>query len=261
MNTATTEDRADEMLEMEESFYRMHLSQVDHYRVEESAAGKARRVRTKDGETREYESLTPPTGGVLRGMWRSPPSWIPGRIALSDGGFVERRLTDNAGQTELQRRIARCRQGSNSRRKLNAQLTRLRFRQKLANRNECHRAAENLPKLNMTRSALGTAEKPGSNVRAKSRLNCSILEQTWGIILHQLAYKADWYGGRIVRVDLKRTSQTCSECGTVNADHRRAKRYDCGTCGLRMDADTNAARNAPARGVGTSSPASARTAA
>ena len=47
----------------------------------------------------------------------------------------------------------------------------------------------------------------------------------------------------------------------MNADHRREKRYDCGVCGLSMDADTNAVRNILARGMGTSALASARTAA
>ena len=152
-------------------------------------------------------------------------------------------------------------------------MIRLDFRQKLATRNECHRittslirryafiAAEDLPIPNMTSSARGTVEKPGTNVRAKSGLNRSILEQTWDLILSQLEYKADWYGSRLVRVDPKRTSQTCLRCGSMDADHRRAKRYDCGVCGLRLDTDTNAARNILVRGVGISAPASARTAA
>ena len=170
---------------------------------------------------------------------------VSSRMALSDGGFVERRPADDARKIELQRRIARCRKNSGNQRKLGVQLARLNFRQKLVNRNECHHittplirryafiAAEDLPIPNMTRPARGTVEQPGTNVRAKSGLNRSILEQTWGLILGQLEYKADWYGGRLVRVDPKRTSQTCSECGTVNADHRRAKRYDCGVCGLK----------------------------
>ncbi len=65
----STEDCSDELLEMEESFYRMRLSWADHYWVEESAAGKVLRVRTKDGRTWEYESLTPPADGALRGVW------------------------------------------------------------------------------------------------------------------------------------------------------------------------------------------------
>ncbi|MCY4654389.1 MAG: META domain-containing protein, partial [Dehalococcoidia bacterium] len=64
----STEDCADELLEMEESFYRMHLSRADHYRVEESAADKTLRVRTKDGKTWEYESLTR-GASVLKGLW------------------------------------------------------------------------------------------------------------------------------------------------------------------------------------------------
>lgn len=127
---------------------------------------------------------------------------VSSRIALSDGGFVERRPIDEARQTQLQRRISRCRKNSGGQRKLRAQIARLRFRQKIANRNECHRettalvrkygliAVENFRILNMTRSARGTTGDPGVNVRAKSGLNRSILEQTWGIILSQLEYKA-----------------------------------------------------------------------
>ena len=64
----------------------------------------------------------------------------------------------------------------------------------MRNRNECHRittrivrnhdfiAVEDLRIEDMTRSARGTAEKPGRNVAAKTGFNRSIAEQTWGII-------------------------------------------------------------------------------
>ena len=113
----------------------------------------------------------------------------------------------------------------------------------------------------MTRSARGTMDNPGINVRAKSGLNRSTQERTWDVILGQPDDKADWYGVGIVRVDPKRTSQTCSECGTVNADRRKAKRYDCGACGLSVEGDTTAVRNILASGVVTCAPASGRTAA
>ena len=197
---------------------------------------------------------------------------VSSRIALSDGGFVERRPTDDVEQKRLQRRIARCKKNSGAQRKLRAQLARLRFRQKISNRNESHRittalvrkygliAVEDLSIRNMTRSARGTVEKPGVKVSAKSGLNRSVLEQTWGIILSQLEYKAIWLGRRLVRVDPKYTSQTCSRCSVV-ADYRQGKIYNCGDCGLEIDKDTNAARNILARGVGIFAPASARTAA
>ena len=203
---------------------------------------------------------------------------VSSRIALSDGTFVGRRETDRLRAAELARRISRCKKNSGGQRRLRAQLARLRHRETVRNRNECHRitteivrnhdliAIEDLSIVNMTRSARGTVERPGRNVSAKSGLNRSISEQSWGIIAAQLSYKSGWYGRTLVRVDPKHTSQTCSGCGSVNADYRRAKRYGCGACGLGMDADTNAAVNILERGltvwgVGTSAPATARTAA
>ena len=193
---------------------------------------------------------------------------VAARVALSDGSFVERRRTDADNQANLQRRIARCRRGSNNQHKLHKQLARLRHRETVRNRNECHRittkivrshdliAIEDLKVANMTRSARGTVERPGRRVKAKAGLNHSIAEQSWGIIAAQLAYKAEWYGRTLVRVDPKHTSQICSGCGTVDPGNRRDRRYECRACGLRIDVDTNAAVNILARrlsatGVGT----------
>lgn len=39
------------------------------------------------------------------------------------------------------------------------------------------------------------------------------------------------------------TSQTCGGCGVVEGSQRKGKRYDCGRCGLSVDADCNAAIN------------------
>ncbi|HTP29621.1 MAG TPA: hypothetical protein VMK12_28645, partial [Anaeromyxobacteraceae bacterium] len=48
----------------------------------------------------------------------------------------------------------------------------------------------------MSKSARGTVEKPGRNVRAKSGLNRSILDQGWGELRRQLEYKLAWPGAR-----------------------------------------------------------------
>ena len=53
-------------------------------------------------------------------------------------------------------------------------------------------AIEDLPVRNMTRSAAGTLENPGTGVAQKRGLNRSITEQTWGMIRLQLNYKAEW---------------------------------------------------------------------
>ena len=164
----------------------------------------------------------------------------------------------------LQRRIARCGarflEVSAS---CNRQLARLRHRDSVRNRNECHRittelvrnhdfiAVEDLRIEDMTRSARGTAEKPGRNVAAKAGLNRSITEQSWGIIISQLDYKSRWYGREFARVDPQHTSQTCSGCAVAAPENRQDKIYNCGSCGLRIDADINAAINILRRGLST----------
>ena len=44
---------------------------------------------------------------------------------------------------------------------------------------------EDLRTKTMTRSAKGTVENPGSNVRAKSGLNRAILAQGWGLLVRR----------------------------------------------------------------------------
>jgi putative transposase len=95
----------------------------------------------------------------------------------------------------------------------------------------------------MTRSARGSLEQPGRNVRAKSSLNREILERGWGDLHRQLQYKCGWYGSRLVAVDARYTSQTCSVCGTTDGRSRESQaRFACRYCGQIEHADVNAAR-------------------
>lgn len=66
----------------------------------------------------------------------------------------------------------------------------------------------------MSRSASGTVEAPGRNVRAKAGLNKSILDQGWFEFRRQVEYKLKWLGGKLVVIPPQYTSQTCSHCPT-----------------------------------------------
>lgn len=57
-------------------------------------------------------------------------------------------------------------------------------------------AIEDLKVSNMSKSAKGTAEQHGRNVKAKSGLNRAILDQGWHEMRRQLEYKQLWRGGR-----------------------------------------------------------------
>lgn len=103
---------------------------------------------------------------------------------------------------------------------------------------------EDLKVANMSKSAKGSFEKKGKNVKAKSGLNKSILDQGWSMLVGMLDYKQQWRGGLLVKVDPRYTSQTCSSCGHVAKESRLTQaKFSCVECGFSENADINASRN------------------
>jgi putative transposase len=93
----------------------------------------------------------------------------------------------------------------------------------------------------MTRSARGTREKPGQNVRQKAGLNREIMRSGWEVLVRCLEDKAP---GRVEQVPPAFTSQRCSACGHVAAETRKSQAlFACTACGFACTADVNAARN------------------
>ncbi len=153
----------------------------------------------------------------------------------------------------LQRRLARARPGSNRRAGVKRAVARLRAREADARKDWAEKAStgiarrfdlirvEDLRIADMTRSARGTAQNPGRNVRAKAGLNREILRSGWGLLVRRLEDKAP---GRVEKVKPHYTSQRCSACGQVDAESRESQaRFVCTACGYACNADVNAARN------------------
>ena len=111
-----------------------------------------------------------------------------------------------------------------------------------------HVALERLPIQNMTRSAKGTIQAPGKNVRQKSGLNRSILSQNWGLLASLLQYKLS---GDIIWVAPHYTSQTCHLCGVIDSNSRHGRTFECVACGHICHADRNAAHNIEKLGMKT----------
>ena len=226
------------------------LSQIKALRITRRPAGV-----TVDLVYEEEMTPLPPSGAII-----GIDMGVRKRLALSDGTRIERAepLADDIKKQHQV--ISRKKKGSNNRRKAVKQLSRLKRKQAVKNRNACHRittdliqrfgtiSIEALKTRNMTRSAKGTTEKPGTNVAAKSGLNKSILEQTWGLLRTQLAYKAEWAGRRLVEVNPANTSRDCSRCSARN-DPGSSETYHCRACGLVKDRDWNAAINVKRAGT------------
>lgn len=166
---------------------------------------------------------------------------------------------------KLQRKLAKRVKFSANWQKLKAKIQRL--HRKIANvRNDfLHKATtsisknhalvviEDLKVQNMSRSASGTLDHPGKNVRVKAGLNKSILDQGWFEFRRQLAYKLAWLGGTLLLVPPQYTSQTCSHCGCVDKSNRLSQaKFKCTACGFECNADHNAALNILAAGQAVS---------
>ena len=105
---------------------------------------------------------------------------------------------------------------------------------------------------NMTKSAKGTTEEPGKNVKQKAGMNRSILAQGWYGLRTKIEYKADWYERQFIAVPAHHTSQRCSKCGHVDAGNRVSQElFRCLSCGHEINADINAAENIRRQGVET----------
>ena len=108
---------------------------------------------------------------------------------------------------------------------------------------------EDLKVSNMSKSAAGTVSQPGRNVRAKSGLNRSILDQGWYEMRRQLEYKQLWSGGQVLAVPPAYTSQRCACCGHTAKENRLSQsQFRCQVCGYTANADVNGARNILAAG-------------
>ena len=105
---------------------------------------------------------------------------VTSRVALSTGEAISRRNKPNDKLERAQRRLSACRKGSRKWRQRRVVLSNAQDRERIRNRNECHRittelvrrfdliSAEDLRIRNMTASAKETSENPGTNVRQKS---------------------------------------------------------------------------------------------
>ena len=108
---------------------------------------------------------------------------------------------------------------------------------------------EDLQISNMSKSAKGTIETKGRNVKQKSGLNRSILDQGWFEFRRQLEYKQAWAGGQVLAVNPPNTSRTCPCCKHVAKENRQTQaKFECVECGYAENADLVGAINILAAG-------------
>ena len=183
---------------------------------------------------------------------------------LSDGTVFEPVNSFQKNQKKLarlQRQLSRKVRFSNNWQMQKRKIQRLHFRIANIRRDYLHKITtiisknhamiviEDLKVKYMSKSAAGTISQPGRNVRAKSGLNRSILDQGWYEMRRQLEYKQLWRGGQVLAVPPAYTSQRCACCGHTAKENRLSQsKFVCRDCGYTANADVNGARNILAAG-------------
>ena len=184
-------------------------------------------------------------------------------FTLSDGTF-EQPIEVARWQNKikrLQKRLAKKVKFSNNWRKLKDRITRLHAKIARIRRDKLHKDTTTLSKnhavivledlqiKNMTKSAKGDVETPGTQVAQKSGLNRVILDQGWGMFKTFLEYKQQWQGGQVITVDPRHTSQQCPSCHHISKDNRQTQaQFECTECGYQEHADKVGAINVLERG-------------
>jgi len=161
---------------------------------------------------------------------------------LSDGTFYAPLNSFKRHETALrkaQQAMSRKTKFSNNWKKAKARVQKIHARIGNVRRDYLHKATttisqnhamvciEDLQVRNMSKSAAGTTEQPGRNVRAKSGLNKAILDQGWFEFRRQLDYKLAWAGGHLIVVPPQNTSRTCRPAAMCRRTTARRKPGSC----------------------------------
>lgn len=149
------------------------------------------------------------------------------------------RKADRA-QRVAQRALARCRRGSNRRRKVKARLARL--HRKIADTRSTWLHQQSAALVNRA-DLIVVEDLDVKNMVRHPTLARSIADASWSKFLDMLRYKAERAGAHLVRVDPRNTSKKCSGCAELVPKSLAVRIHACPHCGLTIDRDWNASLN------------------
>ena len=204
----------------------------------------------------EMEKVTEPTNpvGIDKGLRH--------RFALSTGHHVPARMPDRRKITRMQRRVSRADEARKRREKEQGErLPHSRSRQKKqkALNKVWHRETERALHAefrfahwlvtNFDGIAVEDMNIPG--LMGSKWFSKKMSDQRWGISDKVAGYKAGKAGIPFRGVNPAFTSTDCSACGNRQRMPLSERIYLCGSCGMVMCRDCNAARNIRSRAFGT----------
>lgn len=168
-------------------------------------------------------------------------------IALSDGTTVDppKALQKAMHRIKrLQRRVSSKKNGGSNRRKSVVRLNTAHFKVACRRADFLHKLTSMLVKTKPAKTYV-VEDLSIRNMVKNHKLAGAIGDAAWSEFVRQLEYKANAQGMVVMRAPrFFASSKTCSGCGKVKDRMGLDERtYVCGSCGLTLDRDLNAARN------------------
>jgi len=178
-------------------------------------------------------------------------------ITLDSGEKIHHPKPYNTSKEKLaflNKKLAIKKQGSNNRRKALSALQKAYEHIRNIREDFQHKVAKQLIEENDVicienlniKGLLAKPDKPEATPKEKAEGRShknNIQDASWGGFAAKLIYKAESAGRKVIEVDPRYTSMTCSCCGNIQKMPQDVRTYDCGACGTVLDRDVNAAIN------------------
>lgn len=166
-------------------------------------------------------------------------------LIQSDGIEVNNLRLFSKNQTKLKRlqqHFSRKQKGSRRREKCRKKIAKL--YQKINNQKEHFLHNESL-RIVKNYDYIYIEDLDVKSMLESKLMSKEISDVSWSKFFNYLAYKAEWYGKILHKVDrYYASSKTCNDCGNINTELKLSDReWVCKSCGVLHDRDLNAAKN------------------
>ncbi len=172
-------------------------------------------------------------------------------VTTSNGKKYENLKTYHQYEKKLkyaQRQVSKKKKGSNSRKKAIFKLSRIHNKIKNIRENHLHQISHQIISENQV---IISEDLSVANMLKNHKLAKSIQSASWGELIRQLNYKAEWNERLYIKVDrFFPSSKMCSCCGfIINELPLNIREWKCPKCETIHDRDVNAARNIEIQGM------------
>ena len=165
-------------------------------------------------------------------------------VALSDGTKIEKPKFMRQKRKKIakwQKIVARRNKGSKRRENAKQRLQSAYTEATNQSDDYLHKLSDNLVDSGYTSFAVEDLHI--QNMVKNHRLEGSIQDASWNRFIQLLSYKAESAGMKVIKVDARNTSKTCSNCGNIQDMPLSERTYNCQRCGMSRERDINASIN------------------